>query len=153
MKVLITGNTNVVVPADFLTKFFTALNFAKVDLNDVSRLHRLSRPGFEHTAFKLIDSWGEIAGSRVPVSNHTPLGSLGGKNARPVMHGEVITKDVLDLALVFVDSALDEHSTNVVYWLDKRDIPYYIVTIGGNHEKVYITSHGFAAETQREDLS
>lgn len=153
MKILITGNVNGVVKEDFLSKFFYTLSYCTVDLNEVTRLHRLSRPGFEYGAFKCIEAWEEQIGSRVPKTNHTPFDTEGGKNARYVMHGDVITPENIDVAIVFADKTLDDHSANVVYWLEKRGIPYHVALTGVKNEAINITSHGFLTETSGEDLS
>lgn len=153
MKILITGNVGEEAPANFSAKFVQTLNRVKVDLSEVTRLHRLSRPGFEYSAFRIIEAWEENAGSRVPKTNHTPFNTEGGKNSRYVMHGDVISPENIDVAIIFASKALDDHSANVVYWLEKRGIPYHVALTGVKNEAINITSHGFLTETSGEDLS
>lgn len=133
MKILITGATADVPNSNTFSKVFTEATASLcIDFWDVSVIHRLSRAGFELAAVKEVAKWGKENHCIVPVKNHTPFETSGGKVARFVMHGEVIIPEQVNLALLFTTKKLgiDEHLGNVVHWLDKREIPFAVISTG-----------------------
>lgn len=152
MKILITGHTVGSPRSNFATGFFTALYKCGVDPQDLAVIHRLSRTGMEAQAHRAIISWCNHHNSKIAVRNHTPFETSGGKVARFVMHGEVIKPENFSYAILLTHQGhLDEHLENVVYWLQKRSIPYYVVTLGvQNNAEVSVTSVGFSSPASQE---
>lgn len=156
MKLLLTGSTNEVKNPNFPIRVFQSLALAGVDLEDVSCIHRLSRAGFELATIKVVNMWCEEMGSRIAIRNHDPFqrGDEGGKNIRKVMHGKVIQPDMFDLAVLFTDNYIDEHLENVIYWLDKRSIPYVLAEVGvQSNEKVRVSGTWFSNQEERDGES
>lgn len=147
MKLLISGSTKQVENPNFPTAFFQSLALSGVDLEDVSAIHRLSRAGYELAAIRLVEAWCEELDSRIRIHNHDPFerGDEGGKNSRKVMHSKVLVPGIFDVALLLTDKGIDEHLENVIYWLDKRSIPYVLAEVGVRpSEKVSVSGTWFS---------